>query len=73
MAVLALPWARAAEVGLPAGLGECPGRAPRVWDQWAGPGRARMTDYAGCDSYGSCTDDYVARVLARADVYAGYF
>lgn len=27
----------------------------------------------GCDVYGVCTGDYVAAVLARADLYAGYF
>lgn len=39
--------------GLPAGLGECPSRTVRVWDQWGGPGLARMSDYAGCDLTGS--------------------
>lgn len=39
--------------GLPAGTGECPSRTVRVWDQWQGPGKARMTDYAGCDLRGT--------------------
>src|SRR4051812_19156989 len=53
MIVANLPWAKAAEVGLPAGVGECPSRSPRVWEQWEGPGLARMTDYAGCDLAGT--------------------
>jgi prepilin-type N-terminal cleavage/methylation domain-containing protein len=45
-AVTRLPWAQAAAAGLPAG--SCPNRPVRVWPQWAGPGLARMADYAGC-------------------------
>jgi prepilin-type N-terminal cleavage/methylation domain-containing protein len=52
MAVANLTWAKAAEAGLPARVGECPARSPRVWDQWEGPGPARMADYAGCDVRG---------------------
>ncbi len=38
---------------------------------WAGA----LADYfgAGCDAYGTCTDDYVAAVLARVDRYASAF
>jgi prepilin-type N-terminal cleavage/methylation domain-containing protein len=53
MTVAGLDWAQAAEAGLPAGVGECPGRWRRLWDQWNGPGPAKMTDYAGCDSRGT--------------------
>jgi Transglycosylase SLT domain len=40
-------------------------------DDWA----SALAGYFGhgCDAYGTCTDDYVAMVIARADVYAGHF
>lgn len=45
--------AATALTGLPAGAGECPSRSVRVWDQWGFPGKAKMTDYAGCDLRGT--------------------
>lgn len=49
-AVRRLPWAAAAESGLP--TFSCPSRPVRIFPQWGGPGLARMTDYAGSDLYG---------------------